>query len=95
MKMRLVAVMILVAASLGTAVGPAGAGQKTRGCPTAFLGPLTFAEIIEAFPPPPDFPDPEGALSSFDSNGDGKLCVRGLPPGGDINVIDNVSNAPV
>jgi hypothetical protein len=93
MKMRLVAIVIMVGASLGTAVGPAGAKQPTRGCSPAFLGPLTFAEIIEAFPPPPDFPDPEGALASFDSNGDGTLCVRPLPPGSDINVIDNISNA--
>jgi hypothetical protein len=93
MKMRLLAITILVGASLGTAVVPAGASQPTRGCPPAFLGPLTFAKIIEAFPPPPDFPDPEGALASFDSNGDGMLCVRGLPPGSDINVVDNVSNA--
>jgi hypothetical protein len=93
MKMRLVASLIMVVASLGIAVGPAGASQPTRGCPPAFQGPLTFAAIIEAFPPPPDFPDPEGALASFDSNGDGKLCVRGLPPGEDINVIDNVANA--
>jgi hypothetical protein len=93
MKMRLVAIMIVVGASLGTAVGPAGASQPTRGCPPAFLGPLTFAELLEAFPPPPDFPDPEGALASFDSNADGTLCVRGLPSGGEVNVVDNVSNA--
>lgn len=90
--MRLVAIMIMVGASLGIVVWPAGASQPTRGCPPAFLGPLTIAEVIQAFPPPPDFPDPEGALASFDSNGDGKLCVRGLPAEA-INVVDNVANA--
>jgi hypothetical protein len=93
MKKRLVAVMIMVVASLGIAIGPAGASQPTRGCPPAFQGPLTFAEIIVAFPPPPGFPDPEGALASLDSNGDGTLCVRGLP-GDEINAIDNVANPP-
>jgi hypothetical protein len=95
MKRRLVAIVFLVGGALGTTIGPAGASQPTRGCPPAFLGPLTFAEIIDAFPPPPDFPDPEGALASFDSNDDGKLCVRALPPGSDINVVDNISNARV
>jgi hypothetical protein len=95
MKMRLVAIMIMAGASLGIAVGPAAASQPTGGCPPAFVGPLTIAEVIAAFPPPPGFPDPEGALASFDSNGDGKLCVRALPHAPDINVIDNVANPHV
>jgi hypothetical protein len=93
MKMRLLAVMIMAIASLGITVGPAGASQPTRGCPPAFVGPLTIAEVIQMFPPPPGFPDPEGALASFDSNGDGSLCVRALPAD-EINVIDNIANAP-
>jgi hypothetical protein len=44
------------------------------------------------FPPPPDFPDPEGALSVFDPNEDGKLCVRPHPDGVRIIVIDNVAS---
>jgi hypothetical protein len=42
------------------------------------------------FPPPPGFPDPEGALARFDHNADRNVCVLPLPGGVDINVIDNV-----
>jgi hypothetical protein len=92
MRTRLLAVAILVLVSLGMLVVPAGAKQPTRGCPPPFRGPLTIAEVITAFPPPPGFPDPEGALEAFDSNGDGTLCVMPLPAGS-INVIDNVARA--
>ena len=54
-----------------------------------FLGPLTFAEIIEMFPPPPGFPDPEGALNAFDANDDDKLCAKGHPDGQNLIVVDN------
>jgi hypothetical protein len=91
---RLVLAGLLACLSVVGVMGPAAARPPARGCPPAFAGPLTFAEIIDAFPPPPGFPDPEGALASFDSNGDGTLCVRALPPGTDINVIDNVANVP-
>ena len=91
---RLVLASIVACLPIAAAVTQAGAIPPTRDCPPAFVGPLSFAEIIQRFPPPPDFPDPEGALASFDSNGDRKLCVRALPPGEDINVIDNVAINP-
>jgi hypothetical protein len=57
---------------------------------SSFVGPLTIAEVITAFPPPPGFPDPEGAIEAYDSNGDGTVCVMPLPAES-INVIDNVA----
>ena len=91
---RLVMASIVACLPIAAAVTPASAIPPARSCPPAFVGPLTFAEIIQMFPPPPGFPDPEGALASFDSNGDRKLCVRALPHAPDINVIDNVANNP-
>jgi hypothetical protein len=73
---------------IATIGGPAVAKQPLGGCGAGFLGPLTFAEILEEFPPPPDFPDPEGALDAFDANDDDSLCVMGLPSGR-IAVVDN------
>ena len=92
MRKRLLAVAVLALLSVGTWVSPAGAKTPTRGCPPAFIGPLTIKEVLKEFPPPPDLPDPEGAIAAFDSNGDGTVCVLPLP-NGPINVIDNVSNA--
>jgi hypothetical protein len=79
---------VLVAGGVATIGGPAVAKQPIGGCGAGFVGPLTIAEVIEEFPPPPGFPDPEGALDAFDANGDDTLCVRGLPSGG-IAVVDN------
>jgi hypothetical protein len=90
MRTRLLAVAISALVSLGMLAAPAGAKQPTGGCPPPFRGPLTIAEVITAFPPPPGFPDPEGAIEAFDSNGDGTVCVLPLP-GESINVIDNVT----
>jgi hypothetical protein len=90
MKLKRLSLALVMALTLGLGVTPAHAAQPTGGCPPAFLGPLDFATIIALFPPPPDFPNPEEALAAFDSNGDQRLCVRGLP-NGDINVIDNVA----
>jgi hypothetical protein len=60
-----------------------------------FEGPLGFGEIIERWPPPPDFPDPIGVLDSYDKNDDDMLCVmeppHGPTPAGPINLIDNVA----
>jgi hypothetical protein len=66
---------------------------SAAGCPPAFQGPLTFAEIMDRWPPPPDLPDPEGVLVGFDINDDRMLCVMETPEAGmvpaPINVIDN------
>jgi hypothetical protein len=56
------------------------------------MNQVSFEELIERWPPPPDLPDPEGVLASYDLNGDGQLCVmESVPqnPVSPINVIDN------
>ena len=62
-----------------------------HGCPPAFIGPVSFEELIERWPPPPGL-DVEGILAGLDRNGDRQLCVRENVPqvqAGPINVIDN------
>jgi hypothetical protein len=89
---RLLVTLSLLPIALGGMIGSAGASPPVRGCPPSFTGPLTFQAIIAMFPPPPGFPDPEGALSVFDLNEDGKLCVRPHPDEVRIIVIDNVAS---
>jgi hypothetical protein len=92
---RLILVLAMAAMPAIALPGPAGAGPPTRGCPPPFLGPWTFQQIIDEFPPPPEIPI-EVALAQldrFDLNDDDKLCVMDVPTPA-INVIDNVSNAP-
>jgi hypothetical protein len=91
---RLLAVVALTSLPLSLSVLPAAARPPIGNCPPAFQGPHTFAEIIEMWPPPPGFPDPEGALAGFDLNADGSLCVRPHPGGIEINVIDNTARVP-
>ena len=90
MRPRLPAVAILTLVLVGGLIGPVSAKAPARGCPAAFTGPLTVAQVLVAFPPPPEVPDPEGAIASYDSNGDGTVCVLPLP-NGPINIIDNVA----
>jgi hypothetical protein len=88
-KLLLASVALLVIVVPSTS---AQAASPSRGCPPSFIGPLTFEELIERWPPPPELPDPEGVLMSFDHNGDRMLCVmESVPqnPMGPINVIDN------
>jgi hypothetical protein len=80
------------ASALVLVTTPAGAKPPVGGCPPAFQGPFTAARVIEMWPPPPEVSDPEGAILSYDKNGDGRVCVLPLP-GGPINVIDNVARA--
>ena len=91
---RSLAVVAMMFVTLSLSVLPAIARPPIGNCPPAFQGPHTFAEIIEMWPPPPGFPDPEGALAGYDKNADGSLCVRLLPNGTDINVIDNSARVP-
>jgi hypothetical protein len=91
---RLLAVVAMMSLPIGLWVTPAGARPPIGNCPPAFQGPHTFAEIIETWPPPEGFPDPEGALAGYDMNADGSLCVLPLPGGININVIDNVARVP-
>jgi hypothetical protein len=94
MKLKLLVVAVATIATVLAGVTPAGA-KPSRGCPPPFAGPLTFAQIIERWPPPPDFPDPEGVLAGYDGNGDRLLCVIELSTQSDggkpINVIDNIA----
>ena len=90
MKPRFPAVAMLTLVLVGGLVAPVSAKAPARGCPAAFTGPLTVAQVLVAFPPPPEVPDPEGAIASYDSNGDGTVCVLPLP-NGPINIIDNVA----
>ena len=91
---RLLAVLALTSLPFSLWALPASGRPPIGGCPPAFHGPHTFAEIIENWPPPPELPDPEGVLAGYDSNGDGSLCVLPLPGGTNINVIDNVAQVP-
>jgi hypothetical protein len=82
-----------IASSLVVASIPvAHAAGPRAGCPPAFQGPLTFEQIIQMFPPPPDV-DPEPQFAHIDQNGDRKLClmVAPEPAPGPINLIDNVA----
>jgi hypothetical protein len=89
MKVRALLVGVLVAGGIAAFSAPATAKPPVGGCGDGFLGPLTFAQIIQQFPPPPDFPDPEGALNAFDANDDDMLCAKGHPDGQRLIVVDN------
>jgi hypothetical protein len=75
-------------------VSPAGAAPPVGNCSPAFEGPLTFAEILERFPPPPSIPNPEELLAASDLNSDRALCVRPHPGGVRIVVVDNTASVP-
>jgi hypothetical protein len=92
MNRRLFVVAVTACSMLALAIPTARASMPSGGCPPSFQGPLTFEVLIDMWPPPPDFPDPEGFLASLDSNGDKLLCVMESPeqnPMGPINIIDN------
>ncbi len=90
---RLFLVAAIASSVVVGSVPVAHAAGPSAGCPPAFQGPLTFAEIMDRWPPPPDLPDPEGVLVGFDINDDRMLCVMETPEAGmvpaPINVIDN------
>ena len=90
---RLFAVAALMSLPVSLSAVPAGASPPVGNCPPPFQGPLTFAQIIATWPPPPGFPDPEGVLAGYDKNSDGSLCVLPLPGEG-LNVIDNSARVP-
>jgi hypothetical protein len=88
--------LLVTSASLATAAMPsAHAATRSAGCPPSFQGPLTFEELSEMWPPPPELPDPDAVLAGFDKNGDELLCVMEAPTQGNtpapINVIDNTA----
>ena len=85
-------VTALALAASGAGASGAGATPPVGTCPPAFDGPLTFAQVVATYPPPPGFPDPIGALARFDKNADGSVCVLDIP-GDPINVVDNIARA--
>jgi len=94
MKVKRAAVLVPIAAlGLVSVAVPAGAKPPIAKCPPAFQGAFTAAQVIEMWPPPSGVPDPEGAILSYDKNGDLMVCVLPLPTGA-INVIDNAANVP-
>jgi hypothetical protein len=92
----IVSMTVLTATPAGANPPPGTPGPPIGGCPPVFQGPLTFEQISDMWPPPPDLPDPEGVLAAFDLNDDRLLCVmespHGLTPVGPINIIDNVAS---
>jgi hypothetical protein len=93
MKGKRALLVPIAASALVLVTVPAGAKPPIAKCPPAFQGAFTAAQVIEMWPPPEGFPDPEGAILSYDKNGDLKVCVLPLPTGG-INIIDNAANVP-
>ena len=87
--------LLLVVVTTASIVVPslaAHAASPSASCPRAFQGPLTFAQIIEEYPPPPEITDPEALLVRIDRNNDKLLCVQDLPSQtGAFNAIDNVA----
>jgi hypothetical protein len=88
---RAFAALMMTFLVLGTGVRAAGAKPPIGTCPPSFDGPLTFEQIIAAYPP--GTPDPIAVLAGFDKNGDRSLCVLDVPGDG-VNVIDNVVRVP-
>jgi hypothetical protein len=87
-------VLAMTCVPLVAVVGTAGAAKPARTCPPPFLGPLTFQQVVDEFPPPPGLP-PEviaAILDSIDKNDDGNLCAKGIANG--ENFIDNTANVP-
>lgn len=91
---RLVMASIVASLAIGATVTPAGAVKPDRLCPPAFEGPLTFQQVVDEFPPPPELPPDvvQAILDGIDMNNDGMLCAKGLPHAEDF--IDNVANNP-
>jgi hypothetical protein len=87
-RLMLGAVATAIVVIPGARVHAAG---QARGCPPAFIGPVTFEDLKNRWPPPSDLPDPDAVLASYDKNGDGLLCVQEAPAHAPspINVIDN------
>jgi len=83
----------IASTALVMVAAPAGAKPPMASCPPAFQGPFTATQVIEMWPPPPGVPDPEGAILSYDKNGDQRVCVLPLPTGA-INIIDNAASIP-
>ena len=70
---------------------PVSAAAPVASCPSAFQGPLTFGEILDAYPPSGEY-DPIPILEAYDRNNDNKLCVLDLPEAfGFNNLIDNAA----
>jgi hypothetical protein len=95
MKTKAAFLLFTTASLFAGPITTADAVKPSAGCPPPFEGPLTFEQLIERWPPPPELPDPDAVLSGFDRNGDKLLCVQEAPTQGNppapINVIDNTA----
>ena len=89
MRRRVVSVLACSLFAVASFGATASATPPIGRCPHAFEGPLTFAQIIEEFPPPPGLPDPTPSFEPVDLNDDDRLCVRQHANGVAIVVIDN------
>jgi hypothetical protein len=96
---RLVMASIVACLPIAVAVTPAGAipppgVPPARFCPPPYQGPLTFQQVVDAFPPPAELPPEQvqAILDTIDMNNDGKLCAKALPDS--ENFVDNVANKP-
>ena len=92
MRVRNLVVTAGVLSLIIVSPAPARAAGPYHGCPPAFIGPVSFEELIERWPPPPDLPDPEGVLASYDHNGDRQLCVMESVPQNPVSPIDVIDN---
>ena len=92
---RIVSIIAVAALPLMGALSSAGAAPPKAGCPPVFEGPLTFQQVLDEFPPPPEIPDEDAiaALNFYDKNDDDMVCVQDNPAPG-INVVDNAANVP-
>jgi hypothetical protein len=96
---RLVMASIVACLPIAAAVTPAGAipppgAPPARSGPPPYQGPLTFEQVVDEFPPPPELPPEQvqAILDSIDMNNDLTICAKGLPNA--ENFIDNVANNP-
>ena len=80
MRVRSLVVTAGVLSLIIVSPAPSRAAGPYHGCPPAFMNQVSFEELIERWPPPPDLPDPEGVLASYDLNGDRQLCVMESVP---------------
>jgi hypothetical protein len=96
--MRKLSVLMAMALVLALAA-PTLAAQPQRGCPPAFDGPVTIADLLALYPEF-DAAAFEAFLQPLDANGDDLLCTLPFPPNAHpygepffvANFIDNVAN---
>lgn len=96
--MRKLSVLMAMALVLALAA-PALAAPPQRGCPPAFDGPFTIADLLGQYPEF-DAAEFEAFLTPLDANADTLLCTLPFPMNAHLygepffvaNFIDNVAN---